>query len=214
MVDIAAASADASWWETNDILALIIVTVGVVGEGIALWLPKERRETPYFHGLERRAWLFVVLGLLFEGVSQRNKDAADSIIVSSLNETAENERLARIKLEDQLAPRRLDEKAGAAIRDRLTAFSGMRLDMIVCGEPFDILEFSPQLYKSLTDAHWKVTPWTTIGNDLVVRGVAIETRSGSDQTIEFAADALIAVLNKHNITAARKPSFSTGEASS
>jgi hypothetical protein len=88
MSDIASLSAASHWWETNDILALVLVAIGVVGEGIAQWLPKEQRERPAIENLGKRAWLVLVLGLAAEGVCQPNKDAADALIVAALNERA------------------------------------------------------------------------------------------------------------------------------
>jgi hypothetical protein len=88
MTDIASWSADAAWWSRVDHWALIVVVAGVVLEGIAEWLPRERRETPLMTSVTRTGWLILVAALVVEYAAQRNKDADDSLVVGVLNEQA------------------------------------------------------------------------------------------------------------------------------
>lgn len=86
MADINALSSDATWWAAADNWALGIVAVGVVLEGIAEWLPKERRETRVMLALTRTGWLILVLALAGEWIAQHRKDADDAMIIAFLND--------------------------------------------------------------------------------------------------------------------------------
>jgi hypothetical protein len=108
MSDIAAWSADGEWWSTVDHWAIAIVFVGVVVEGIAEWLPKDRRDGRFWTALTRTGWLVLVLALAVEYVAQRYKDADDALIIASLNEQAETARAETARTNaDVLAERRL-----------------------------------------------------------------------------------------------------------
>ena len=61
-----------------------VVVIGVILEGIAEWLPKERRETSFVTKLTRTGWLILVAALAVEYVAQRNKDADEAWITASL----------------------------------------------------------------------------------------------------------------------------------
>lgn len=84
MADISALSADSAWWSSVDIWALIVVAIGVVIEGIAEWLPKERREMRLTLSITRTGWLILVLALVGEFIAQHNKDADDALIIAAL----------------------------------------------------------------------------------------------------------------------------------
>jgi hypothetical protein len=94
MPDIAALISDADRWGAADILALIFVGVGVVMEGVAIWLPKKVKESSWVVKLEKTGWLVLVLALAAEVITQLNKDASDARIISFLNDDSDHFRLA------------------------------------------------------------------------------------------------------------------------
>jgi hypothetical protein len=124
MVDIATLSANSAWWSRLDIAALFVVTIGVVLEGIAEWLPKERRETRCMTALTRTGWLILVLALIVEFVAQRNKDASDALIIAALNDRAEESRSRNLALEAEIAPRKVSDDEIKSLIDGLKPFAG------------------------------------------------------------------------------------------
>lgn len=136
MVDIDALSVSSSWWARVDIAALFIVTIGVVLEGIAEWLPKERRETRFMIALTRTGWLILVLALIVEFIAQRNKDASDALITAALNDRAglseretEELRSKNLALEAEIAPRRLTSDQIAALTAAAKPFAGRAISI-------------------------------------------------------------------------------------
>jgi hypothetical protein len=100
MSDITELSANADWWSVVDHWAVAIVFIGVVVEGIAEWLPRQRRETMFWTRVTRSGWLVLVLALAVEYVAQKNKDADDALIVGSMNDAA-----AQLSKDAELAKR-------------------------------------------------------------------------------------------------------------
>lgn len=102
MADMAALSADGAFWSAIDHWALAVVFVGVVVEGIAEWLPKERRETALWTATTRTGWLILVLALAVEYVAQRSKDADDALIIAKLSVDLETARGETARLDANL----------------------------------------------------------------------------------------------------------------
>jgi hypothetical protein len=128
------------------------------------------------------------------------------------NRVAEEERLARLKLEAKLAPRSVDK---ALLKADVSAFSGNRVDFIafVQGTSPDTPLLSFAISEALNQAGWSIKGWTTLGANFVITGVLVTTRENSSPEIESAANALVAALVKQGVDASRWPqlNFNTGK---
>jgi hypothetical protein len=118
MSDVGSLSLEAARWSSIDHWALAVVVAGVILEGLAEWLPKDRRETPFVTALTRTGWLALVLALTVEFMAQQNKDAADALIIAALNDRAAtaSQQAAflmreNLELERALAPRTPEQGA-------------------------------------------------------------------------------------------------------
>ena len=116
------------------------------------------------------------------------------------NQKAEEDRLARMKIEQRLAPRSLDEKQKDAIRTMVAPFSGTSLDVIACGDTREIGNLIASITGVLQAAGWKVRVWAAMGGaGLSVAGVPIQTQVGSDPLDNRAANAVVAALRASGI---------------
>lgn len=100
MADIVALSVDSGFWSSVDRWALAIVGIGVVLEGIAEWLPPERREARSIVALTRTGWLILVLALAGEWYAQHRKDADDALIIAKLASEGDEARKQAAKIEN------------------------------------------------------------------------------------------------------------------
>jgi hypothetical protein len=81
---------------------------------------------------------------------QLKKDAA------SLQKEAEDERLARVEIEEALAARRLGPKENALLQERLSQFAGEGVGIVYFGGDAEGFTFAWDLAKVLHDAKWVV----------------------------------------------------------
>jgi hypothetical protein len=142
-----------------------------------------------------------------EAMKSKEEIAKAQIEVAKANEKAETERLERIQLESELAPRTLEQRQSAK---ELFKFQGINVIIESLAES-DPWRTAGQIAWTLENAKWIVLPGMKRFLDAThfFDGVAIETNVGArqqdDHSIE-AADSLVAVLEKNNIKAHRRPS--------
>jgi len=72
------------------------------------------------------------------------------------NGTAEQERLARVEIEEALAARRLGSKENALLQDRLRQFAGEGAGIVYFGGDAEGFTFAWDIAKALHDAKWAV----------------------------------------------------------
>lgn len=107
----------------------------------------------------------------------------------------ERERIARLKLEEQLAPRSLSSDQQASLTAALAQFKGTALDILIYGGgSADALPLAGMISDALTAAGWHVRIWNTISPVRWVRGILVQTRASSDGAVENPAVALILAL--------------------
>ena len=115
---------------------------------------------------------------------------------------AERERLARVQLEEKLAPRTLTTEQRESLRARWATFAGASADIVVYpAGTNDIIPLSDVIRSILEKAHWSVRQWTSLGGQYVL-GVGVAVRAGSDQKVESDVHAIVNGLNAVGIVAA------------
>jgi hypothetical protein len=107
--DIATLASWSAWWEAVDVAGVVLVLIGVIGEGLSEWPPRALREWRHITGFGRISWLILVAGLAIELVAQHKKDANDTLIIADLNDQTEHEKTARAQFEAQFSWRVIDD---------------------------------------------------------------------------------------------------------
>lgn len=142
-----------------------------------------------------------------EAMKAKEEIAKAQVEVAKANEKAEAERLERMRLEAELAPRTLEQRQSAK---ELLKFQGINviIESLAESEPW---RTAGQIAWTLNNAKWNILPGMKRFLDAThfFDGVAIETNVGArpreDRSIEVA-DALVMILAKNNIEAHRRPS--------
>jgi hypothetical protein len=114
--------------------------------------------------------------------------------VAEAQRLTEQERLARMKIEERLAPRHIAEddrqRMIAALRPHATA--GRLVDIIKCPNDAEVDALTHRLSGVLTDAGWKPTVFAP-GSDEPLLGITVEVRPQSPPSVQ-AGTALISAL--------------------
>lgn len=71
------------------------------------------------------------------------------------NEKTEQERLARIKIEQSLLPRLITDAIRQNISEKLTQLSSRRLDIIIFSDESEAIRFAEDIYGAFTNAGWR-----------------------------------------------------------
>ena len=128
-----------------------------------------------------------------KAIAEANAKAAEA------NQIAEQERLARLKLEAKLAPRSISSEQALAIFSIAKTFPGTTADIFVPGTTTDASTIANFLLNCLRQASWNVESWTWSGVGAIA-GVIIFTDDNADSATINAAIALNGVLLKSGIT--------------
>jgi hypothetical protein len=187
--------------------ATIFVVVGVVIEGIAEWLPKDRKETRLLVEVTRTRWLILVIALVGEWVAQHSKDADDALIIAFLNDRtatankrAEELRKANLELEKELNPRIINDKQADIFIKAIKPFAGTPFE--VEADPAAEYGLVGRVITLLTKAGWQWKGYSSSatslppGNELVSKiqratgGVSVRIRTGKTAELGGAAKAL------------------------
>lgn len=143
-----------------------------------------------------------------EAIKSKEEIAKAQLEVAKANEKTEAERLERMRLEAELAPRTLEQRQSAK---ELLKFQGINVIIESLAES-DPWRTAGQISWTLNNAKWNILPGMKRFLDVThfFDGVAVETNVGArpreDRSSE-AADALVVVLTKNKIQAHRRPSI-------
>jgi hypothetical protein len=121
------------------------------------------------------------------------------------NRAAEQERLARVKLEAKLAPRSLTTDQMVELRNKWLQYAGATVDILIfpSGTP-DIMPLAGIIRETLIQSQWIIEHnWQSLGGFVV--GVGVAVRSGSNPLIEKQADILVEGLNAADVLTSRAP---------
>jgi len=117
------------------------------------------------------------------------------------NRIAEGERLARIKIEERLAPRRLTGQQIVDLSRGLSSFSSTEIQVVFPpdAEPVGIAQ---PLLAALQAARWSIS--TIVGHDgaRVVTGILVELKPDAEESTGNAAKALADGLRSQNLSVA------------
>lgn len=203
---------------TANIPIIIGAAIGVVATFISFWMgnvEKEylRRETDeiklHTEGAKAEAAKSLAAAMQAEsnlaGANLRAEQARAAAAeanarAAEANKIAEGERLARLKIEERLAPRSIAATQASALSNRLKAYAGTSIDILRFGDTPEIATFHRSIEKLLITAGWKVFS-TTDRTGLTVVGLAVGLVSGHTKSDDAARGALLKGLNDEGITA-------------
>lgn len=118
------------------------------------------------------------------------------------NEKAEQERLARVRIEEKLAPRSLSQSQALALRDKLKPFAGTSIAVDKLLDSADVGPLTDQVLAALTAAGWRITAVNDrLASGITASGIEIAASSESNDQICSAASMLIEGLNSHGVFA-------------
>ena len=141
-----------------------------------------------------------------ERASKNEKEAAYlRREAARLGKLAEDERLARVQIEEKVAPRRLTLEQVKTVAGRLRSFSGQRISFFAFAGDSEIVAIGDDILKALagpSSAGWKVTVSVGQYSSLVGSGIVIELLSNVDDPSRAAARALADALRNERLVVA------------
>jgi hypothetical protein len=196
------------FWNPVECASLVVVVVAVAAEYVAdIWKwPKDRKRRRRFS-----AWagILLIVGLAVEllatsrtisisgkEIAVLGKAAADADEhAAEANKSAEDERIARIKLEGIIASRSMSGPEMNVLFEKAKRFAGQKVDIFVFDNSWDSSGLRAQIETVLVGAEWKVHTWFVVPNGIVPIGVRISVADGSDKRTTDAADTLVSCLD-------------------
>lgn len=113
-------------------------------------------------------------------------------------EKAEAERLARVKIEEKLAPRSITSGQIVGLSNKLKPYAGISIDILQFGDTPEITNFRSLLEKPLRTAGLRVLTSTALGSFIGLSVGVVEEANDSEKN---AATAILAAFNTEGIVA-------------
>lgn len=138
---------------------------------------------------------------------QAKAQAADANArAAEANQKAEEEKLARVKIEQRLAPRALSDDQAAAIAKKLIQYSGQQYRVTTFWDLPEPLSIANRIHHALQLAHWEYLKPEQGGSFLLggLAGVHVYVHPQAKRETKDAADALISALNSEDMSAQLK----------
>ena len=209
-----------SVWECIEYAASAVVLLGVVGEYCASFTKIPKSDTERIR-LEKGSTLLLIFGLSIELLSLVKTSQLSGQMIARLNfesadarkeaarlgKVAEDERLARVKLEQQEANRDITAEEFSELSSRLSRFAGQRAVIDVFPVTFEHVAIAGEILGVLVNARWNVSGFTELPAPprvrlssngtgfpapLLVQGIHIQ--STSDERSRAAAAAFFDAL--------------------
>lgn len=196
---------NAFFW--GSIIALILLGVMEVASHRAAQRKDElteqqQAETQRRHDDEMARLHLQAAELTADAEKSRAAIAEATARAAEANKIAEEERLARVKLEASIAPRALTQPQRAAAVARLQHFPGIVADIWLCNSPSsDAPRLADALLQMLLAAKWDARGVSRLLG-LSQAGVVVAIRTDAAARDNDAATALVAELNSDGIDAA------------
>lgn len=214
-IDISALRSALDWWNVLEYLTTAIVFIGAIGESIAelsslpfLTVEKNKRR------LAVTSACLLIIGLGGELLSVfRTSQLSGQLIAqlmqestaaeqdaARLNKEAEDERLARTKIEQQLAWRQLNSSQQEDLTNKLRPFQKTAIDIFIYGNSPEIAQIASSLVSTLQRAGWNARVWTVGLTNAAVNGILVGSRPGSSKTTEDATLSLVSALQSEGLS--------------
>jgi hypothetical protein len=209
----------AAWWQDAANIALIgALVIGVIATALVVWMGnvKEeylRRDLAVTNARAEEAKADASQSLAaakqaesnLAGANARAEEAkAESAEANAraaeANKIAEGERLARVKIEERLAPRSITQKQIDGLSKRLKPYSGISIDILQIGESPEITNFRSLLENPLRAAGLNLFSSTAVGSGSFI-GLSVGVLADASESDKAAASALLSALNAEGIAA-------------
>jgi hypothetical protein len=142
-----------------------------------------------------------------ELAEQTRQTESAKAVAAEANQKAEEEKLARVRLEAKLAPRSMTAREQKELSDKLRPFAGILVDIFVIPTgTADTVPLSRSIVSILNDAQWQIRDLRTANGGQFFVGVIVGRAAGTP-SVDVAAIALVDGLNAVNIDAAVGPLF-------
>jgi hypothetical protein len=183
----------------------VLVAIGVAGESIwgfrAWW--NNRKLHAVAESVDNLRRLEITnIGKDTEKLRFAISESAERIALAEqhaaeANRIAEGERLARVKIEEKIAPRRLSAEQIRTVADKLRRFTGQRINFFATAGDAEAIGIADDILKALNgpnSAGWFPTLSAGQYSSLVGSGIVIELSSDADARAREAAVTLADAL--------------------
>lgn len=135
-------------------------------------------------------------------IATTQRQAAEANLrAAGANKIAEQERLARVKLEARLAPRTLEGESQEDVVNAIKPFAPQAFDILWYTDNSDSQDLANDLYDALQEAGWVLESSNSALGFGVVLGVVIEFAPSRANAYGPACNALASALKKEGIDA-------------
>jgi hypothetical protein len=151
--------------------------------------------------LEKEAQTARERAALLERVTEtvRSEAAEANARAAEANVKAEAERLARIKIEERLADRKLTPAQMKELTEKLGRFSGQKLNIVAVSNDPEIVRITNALITAVREANWIFETGVGGSGGRAVYGILIEVDRDADEITRAAAQALAVALTDQNL---------------
>lgn len=179
----------ASWLYNLANIGLVIgLIVGVVSTILLVWM-----------GNIKEGYLNRTLADSRERTEEARAASAEANArAAEANRIAEGERLARVKIEEKLAPRSITPEQIAGLSRRLKPYAGIAIDILQIGESPEITHFRSLIEIPLRAAGLHPLSSTAVGSGSFI-GLSVGVLADANSSEKTAATALLSALNAEGI---------------
>jgi hypothetical protein len=192
--------------EVRALIFGVIVAIGVAGESvyrIRLWWNNRKLQALVLAESERQR---AQIASLSHDTAQANAHAADA------NKVAEQERLARLQLEQRLAPRTLTVTQGVELVAALRKFTNQKYVFVTYQDDREAIGFAEQINAVLQAAGWQIERSKGFLAFRLELGLSVMIDPNATEQTWNAAKAFEDPFTKKGIpTTEKKTDVSTGE---
>jgi hypothetical protein len=202
----------ASWlYDLANIGLIIGLVVGVVSTVVLVWMGKVKED--YLNRAIAKANVDAAQSLLavkqaeanLAGANARAEEAKAASAeanarAAEANKIAEGERLARVKIEEKLAPRSITREQIVGLSKRLKPYAGISIDILQIGESPEITHFRSLIEIPLRAAGLRPLSSTAVGSGSFI-GLSVGVLVDANDSEKAVATALLSAFNAEGITA-------------
>lgn len=115
------------------------------------------------------------------------------------NSVAEQERLARVKIEERIAARHLTGDEEQEVATKLRRFAGQKINLVAYAGDAEAIAIATQIGETLQRARWVVNASVVQEYSRAVAGILVEVGPGADKSSLGAANSLVSALSKERL---------------